>query len=125
VFKKSSTSLQPTLFSSSSSLLSGKSLKIYEDTNAWHNLFREQITMRIDESIFTCLYNSNIGSPNASIRVLIAMMILKEAQGLSDEKLFENSRYNLLMRSALGLVNIDDELPTESTYYLFGQSKFV
>src|SRR5699024_9218469 len=51
-------------------------------------------------------------------RVLIAMMILKEANGWSDAQLFESCRYNLLVRSALGLFNIDDELPTESTYYL-------
>ena len=47
------------------------------------------------------------------------MMILKEAEGLSDEKLFENCRFNLLTRSALGLFNVDDAVPTESTYYLF------
>ena len=39
--------------------------------------------------------------------------------GYSDEKLFENCRFNLLTRKALGLVNIDDKIPAESTYYLF------
>jgi hypothetical protein len=47
------------------------------------------------------------------------MMILKEADGLSDEKIFENCRFNLLYRSALGLFNLNDSIPTESTYYLF------
>jgi hypothetical protein len=49
------------------------------------------------------------------------MMVLKEAFGLSDEKIFEDCRYNLLYRSALGLLNLSDTLPTESTYYLFRQ----
>lgn len=49
-------------------------------------------------------------------------MILKEAQGLSDAKIFEEGRYNALTRSALGLLNWDDSCPTESTYYLFRHS---
>ena len=46
------------------------------------------------------------------------MMILKESFGWSDSQLFEHSQFNLLVRSALGLVNINDPLPVESTYYL-------
>ena len=46
-------------------------------------------------------------------------MVLKEAQGLSDEKLFEDCRFNMLTRSAAGLLKVDDAVPTESTYYLF------
>ncbi len=75
--------------------------------------------MRINESLFNPLYSSNNGSPNASIRVLVSMMILKEAQGLSDQKLYEECRFNMLTRSALGLLNAGDPVPTESTYYLF------
>ena len=45
--------------------------------------------------------------------------MLKEANGWSDEQLFEQCRYNLLVRGALGLMNTDDVVPTESTYYLF------
>jgi len=92
---------------------------MYEDGHAWHNQFRKQVTMRIDESIFSPLYCEDNGTPNAPVRVLIGMMILKEAEGLSDQKVFENCRFNLLVRSALGLHNADDPLPTESTYYLF------
>jgi len=119
MFKKTKRDIQLGIFSSPTSLLSGKSKKLYEDNQAWHNIFRRQVTMRINESLFSELYCSNNGTPNASIQVLVAMMILKEAQGISDEKLFEDCRFNMLMRSALGLINIDDELPVESTYYLF------
>lgn len=118
MFKKSKKP-QLNLFSSPSSLFSERNLKIYENKNAWHNKFREQVTDRIDENIFQPLYCSNNGTPNASLKVLVAMMILKEAEGLSDEKLFENCRFNMLTRSAIGLPNADDVLPTESTYYLF------
>ncbi len=119
MFKKSKKAIQQNIFTSGTSLLSGKSLKLYEDESAWHNQFRNQVTMRINEELFTPLYCLNNGSPNAPIRVLVAMMILKEAQGLSDQKIYEDCRFNMLTRSALGLFNADDPVPTESTYYLF------
>jgi hypothetical protein len=119
MFKKSSKSGQLNIFTSPKTLFSGNSLKMYEDEHSWHNQFRQQVTMRIDESNFRPLYCVDNGSPNSSVRVLVAMMVLKEAEGLSDQKIFENCRFNLLVRSALGLHNADDPLPTESTYYLF------
>jgi hypothetical protein len=119
MFRKSAKSAQFNLFTSPKSLLSGKSLTLYEDKAAWHNQFYQQVTKRIDENIFQPLYSKNNGTPNASICVLVSMMILKEADGLSDQKLFENCRFIMLTRSALGLFNADDPVPTESTYYLF------
>ena len=107
---------QSNLFTSGDSIFSGKSLSIYEDTNSWHNIFREKVTNQIDETIFKPLFAQGKGTPNASIKVLLSMMILKEAQGLSDERLFESCRFNMLTRSAIGLLNADDSLPTESTY---------
>jgi hypothetical protein len=118
MFKKTKKA-QLNLFSSPATLFSSRTLKIYENEDAWHNRFREQVTERIDEGLFSRLYCSDNGTPNASIKVLVAMMILKEAEGLSDQKLFENCRFNFLTRSAIGLFNADDAVPTESTYYLF------
>ena len=46
------------------------------------------------------------------------MMVLKEAQGWSDAQLFEQCQFNLLVRSVLGLLNMDDPVPADSTYYL-------
>jgi hypothetical protein len=51
--------------------------------------------------------------------VLVAMMILKEGQGISDEQLYEQARFNALTRSALGMQDADEAPPVESTYYLF------
>jgi len=119
MFKKSSKASQLSIFTSPKSLFSGNSLKMYEDDQAWHNQFRKHVTMRIDEAIFAPLYCKDNGTPNAPIRILVAMMVLKEAEGLSDQKTFENCRFNMLVRCALGLYNADDPLPTESTYYLF------
>ena len=119
MFRKTPETVQFNIFTSPEALFSGTALKFYEDKTAWHNLFRQQVTMRINESSFSPLYCANNGTPNAPVRVMVAMMILKEAEGLSDQKLFENCRFNMLTRSAIGLLNADDSVPTESTYYLF------
>jgi hypothetical protein len=118
MFRSSSKTSELNLFSNAKSLLTGRALKIYEDKELWHNQFRKQVTERIDEGLFRPLYREDFGSPNASIRVLIGMMVLKESQGWSDLQLFEHCQFNLLVRSALGLFNIDDAIPASSTYYL-------
>jgi len=59
-----------------------------------------------------------MGAPNASVSLLLGMMILKEAMNWSDLQLFEQVRFNILVRSALGLFNLTDDIPAESTYYL-------
>lgn len=119
MFRKTAKTVQLNLFTSPNSLFTGHTLKLYEDNASWHNQFRKQVTMRINEDLFSPLFCKNNGTPNSSIRVLIAMMILKEAEGLSDQKIFENCRFNMLIRSAIGLLNADDVVPTESTYYSF------
>jgi len=121
MFKKSNKHVQTDLFSSAPSILKGKSLKQYNNDNGWHNQFRQQVVCRIDESIFKVLYNQKLGAPNSPVSLLVGMMILKEAFGWSDLQLFEHCRFNLLVRSALGLFNLDDDIPTDSTYYLFRQ----
>jgi hypothetical protein len=119
MYRKSDSHKQLDAFSSPIEYLKDSSMNYYLKNDSWHNQFREQVLMRIDESMFSTLYSNDKGAPNASIRVLIGMMILKEGQGWSDEQLFESSNYNLLVRSALGLMTLDDAVPVASTYYLF------
>ena len=94
---------------------------IFDDSEGWHHRFRREVTNLVDEDIFKPLFSADTGAPNAPIRILVAMMALKEGQGISDEHLYEEARFNALTRSALGLVNSDDEVPVESTYYLLRQ----
>ena len=118
MFKKSNTDRQLDAFSSVVNMLGNTALKNYNDPTHWHNQFREQITNRIEESLFSILFDEQMGAPNASIRILIGMMILKEAFGWSDSQLSEQCQFNLLNRSALGLFNMNDGLTAPSTYYL-------
>ena len=119
MYKKSVDHKQLDAFSSPTEYLKDSSMNYYLKNESWHNQFRKQVVMRVDESIFSVLYTKDKGAPNASIRVLVGMMILKEGQGWSDEQLFENCNFNLLVRSALGLMTLDDQVPVASTYYLF------
>ena len=118
MFRKSNKEPQLDIFGSVSSMLPERAIQKFNNENHWHNQYREQVLMRIDESIYKVLFNDSFGAPNSPIRILIGMMILKESFGWSDSQLFEHCQFNLLVRSALGLVNINDPLPVESTYYL-------
>jgi len=119
MYRKSNKEPQIDVFTSIPHMLDKKAGKHYNNAKGWHNLFREHITLKIDETPFRILFDENMGAPNAPIPVLLGMMIMKEAFGYSDSQLFEQCRFNLLARAALGLTNINDTIPVESTYYLF------
>jgi hypothetical protein len=119
MFKKTSPKAQLNAFSSPNSFLPERAEQFYEQIGAWHNLFFKQVTLRVEEALFEPLFSKGSGRPNASVRILVAMMVLKEASRWSDSQLFEQCRFNLLFRRALGLNNLSDRLPSESTYYLF------
>ncbi len=119
MYKSSKNEEQLDMFSSISGMLKGTSQKKFNDPKAWHNMFRTHVLEKIDEKVFIPLFDDTKGAPNSPLKVLMGMMVLKEAFGWSDSDLFEHCRFNLLARSSLGLHNITDSLPVESTYYLF------
>ena len=102
MFRKTDTNEQLDIFSSPSTYMKGRTAKKYEDPHAWHNEFYQYVTSKIDEETFRPLFKEgNMGAPNASIRILVAMSILKEGFGCSDEDLFEKCEFDLLARKAL------------------------
>ena len=121
MFRASPDSSQIDLLSNIEQYLRARDQEKLNDANAWHNAFLDQVTKRIPEERFSLLFDEANGRPNAPIRLLVAMLILKEGFGWSDEPLFEAIHFNLLVRRALGLLNLTDEVPVESTYYLFKQ----
>ena len=90
--------------------MSDRKTSILNDPNSWHNVFLREVTQRVDESVFAPLFNQG-GRPNSPLRVLLAMMVLKEGNGWSDEQLFDNCRFNIRCMRALGLCHIDDDIP--------------
>jgi len=120
MFRKTETSSQLDLFTAPDNLLPKRARKKYDDTKSWHNQFFSLVTSRIDEDSFRPLFeDTNMGAPNASVRRLVAMNILKEGFGCSDEELFDKVQFDLLTRRALGLEMLEDAAPSIDTYYLF------
>lgn len=124
MFKKSPKTKQFDMFSSPSGLLCEREGRLYDDPSAWHNTFYRDVTSKIDEEIFKPLYttekdDNRVGRPNVPIRILVAMIILKEGGGCSDEQQYEHRRFNLLYRRVLGIVSLDEQCPTIDSYYGF------
>lgn len=65
MFKKAKSETQLGISSQANSFLTGKSAKIYENADEWHNIFRNQVLMRIDESI------CNHYLPNTQVRPIL------------------------------------------------------
>ncbi|MBL4862394.1 MAG: transposase [Crocinitomicaceae bacterium] len=118
MFKKS-IPVQKDLFKDISNHVSARKSKLLSDPKSWHNVFYREVFNRIEEEVFTALYCKDNGRPNATLRILLSMMILKEGNGWSDEQLFDECRFNLKVMASLGLCHMDDDPPTESTYYDF------
>lgn len=121
MFKKTNPNPQLDMFTAPSVQLGSRASKKYSDPNAWHNQFYSLVTTKIDEEIFRPLFpeGKKSGRPNASIRILVGMSVLKEGFGCSDEDLFEKCEFDLLTRKALGLELLTDVTPSIDTYYLF------
>ncbi len=121
MFKKTDPNPQLDIFTAPSMQLGNRASKKCSDPNAWHNQFYNLVTTKIDEEIFKPLFpeGKKSGRPNASIRILVAMSVLKEGFGCSDEDLFEKCEFDLLTRKALGMELLTDVTPSIDTYYLF------
>lgn len=121
MFKKTAPNPQLDMFAAPVMQLGSRASKKYSDPQAWHNQFYSLVTTKIDEEIFKPLFpdGKKSGRPNASIRVLVGMSILKEGYGCSDEDLFEKCEFDLLTRKALGVELLTDATPSIDTYYLF------
>ena len=118
-FKKSKQKSQPDLFATASFSLPERERRYMEDELSWHNEFYRNVLLNIDEEILRPLFvDGNMGAPTKQLRILIAMRMLKEGRGCSDEQLYENVRFNLVWRQAVGLFNINDECPSIDSYYM-------
>jgi len=116
---KRTESKQLDVFKDMTNQLSSRKSKILNDKNGWHKIFYKEVYCRIDEDIFKSLYSDQLGRPNASIKVMMCMMILKEGNGWTDEQLYDNCRFNIRTMAALGLSHLKEDIPTEATFYEF------
>ncbi len=61
MFKKSNKEPQLDAFTSVPMMLENSAFKQYSDQGHWHNQFHDQVVMRIDETIFSILFNNTTG----------------------------------------------------------------
>ena len=99
--------------------LPSRSERYLYDPKAPHNLFYKNVYCKIPEEPFSVLYCEDNGAPSSNVRLMVAMRIYKEGGGYSDQEMFQAMRFDILVRKSVGLMSLEDKVPTESTYYKF------
>ena len=98
-----------------SDILPEKQYRNLFNPNTWWQNFAENITYKIDPSIFDILYNDTQGAPRCDSRTLVAMLIIKESKNFSYRELDDNFAYDLRLRIAIGQPTFDSAAPTSRT----------
>ena len=86
---------------------------------SWAHTFFHEVFVRISEEPFAILYSEEDSRPNTTVNVLIGAEMLKTGFGWSDAELEENMQFDLLVRYALGLNNLNQEVTVLRTLYNF------
>ncbi|HUX60632.1 MAG TPA: transposase [Ignavibacteriaceae bacterium] len=81
--------------------------------------FYELIFRNIKEEDFACLYSEIDSRPNAPINCMVSALLIMNKQKLTYERLFENIKFNLLTKIALGLQTLDEVPFSEATIFNF------
>lgn len=77
MFRRSPNRSQIDLFSNVEPYLRARDQVKLNDPQAWHNVFLDQVTNRIPEDRSAALFDDENGHPNAPLRILVGMLILK------------------------------------------------
>ncbi|MBU1728069.1 transposase [Patescibacteria group bacterium] len=119
MFRKNEKHLQTSLFSFQETLPSKQREQLYssEEYNFYKIVF-----CNIKEDIFKCLYSEKESRPNAPINSMVSALILKERKDWSYTELFHQIAFNLLIKTAVGLNQID-EMPFCSSTLFYFQNK--
>lgn len=86
--------------------------------NSWAQAFRDRVLPLIDEEAFRSCFHEDNGRPNKSIRLLVGMHLLKEADDLTDEQILDAVEFNIQWQHALG-VQPEDAHVCEKTLHNF------
>jgi len=114
MFKKNQKHKQADIFGFSS-ILPGSYVEEIEESN--EQSFYELIFSRIREEDFSCLYSEKFSRPNAPINCLIGAIVLQHKHHWTINDLFDNIKFNLLTKVALGLQTIHEMPFTEATFF--------
>jgi len=89
--------------------------------HSWAGTFYQEIFVRIDEEIYAPLYVDKASRPNIPVNVLVGLEMMKDGNGWSDLEMYENYCYNIQVRYALGIRNLDEGHFDLRTVYNFRQ----
>ena len=81
--------------------------------------FYELIFCNIKEEDFACLYSEIDSRPNIPINCVVSAMLIQNRNRLTYEKLFDNIKFNLLTKTALGLSTLDEAPFSEASLFNF------
>ena len=90
--------------------------------SSWAEAFYQELFCRIDESAFAVLYSEKKSRPNIPVNILVGLDTLKSGFGWSDDELYDNYLFDLQVRYALGLREIDEGCFDLRTLYNFRSS---
>ena len=116
MFKKNTAHLQEELFGFDNYLSETKREKL---RNSKEKAFYNIIFRNIDEKLFSVLYSDKKSHPNAPINTMVAFLILRSHKGLTYKEMFEQIDYDLRMRTALGLSDLEKTPFSEPTIFDF------
>jgi len=114
MFKKNQKHKQADIFGFSSILPSSYVEEIEESVE---QSFYELIFSRIQEEDFSCLYSENFSRPNAPINCIIGAILIQHKHHWTIKELFDNIKFNLLTKVALGLQTIHEVPFNQATFF--------
>jgi len=104
MFRKNDDHLQPSLFSEVQSLPDKVRQRLEE---SWAGVFYQECFRRIHEESFAVLYTDKASRPNVPVNILVGLECLKAGFGWSDEEMYDQFLYNIQVRYALGLQELN------------------
>lgn len=87
--------------------------------DSWAGEFYREITCRVDEALFAPLYSDVPSRPNTPVNQLFGIEVLKSGFGWSDAELFGHLDFDLQVRYALGVRDLEVEICDPRTIYNF------
>jgi len=118
MYKANKRHLQPLLISTVSDLPEKKRKRL---ENSWAEEFYRDFFSRIDEDAFAVLYVDYPSRPNVPINWLVGLETLKAGFGWSDEELYDHFCFDLQVRYALGIHDLNESDFDLRTLYYFRQ----
>lgn len=118
MFMKNQQHLQPALISSVTYLPKKQRQRL---ATSWAGDFYTEVFSRIKEEPFAVLYVNFPSRPNIPVNILVGLEVLKSGFGWSDDELYNEYTFNVLVRYALGIHELGESDFDIRTMYNFRQ----